>query len=31
MVGVAFQAGNGKPYIKFGFTKYIAFRKYRLE
>lgn len=31
VVGVAFQAANGKPYIKFGFTKYIAFRKYRLE
>ncbi|MFL1513146.1 hypothetical protein [Pseudomonas prosekii] len=31
VVGVAYQASNGKPYIKFGFTKYIAFRKYRLE
>ena len=31
VVGVALKAGNGKPYIKFGFTKYIAFRKYRLE
>lgn len=31
VVGVVFKASNGKPYIKFGFTKYIAFRKYRLE
>jgi hypothetical protein len=31
VVGVAFKGGNGKPYIKFGFTKYIAFRKYRVE
>ncbi|MCY1516356.1 hypothetical protein D9M68_509780 [compost metagenome] len=31
VVGVAFKAQNGKVYIKFGFTKYIAFRKYRLE
>lgn len=31
VVGVAFKAQNGKPYIKFGFTKYIAFRKYALE
>ncbi len=31
VVGVAFKAQNGKPYIKFGFTKYIAFRKYTLE
>ena len=31
VVGVALKAGNGKPYIKFGFTKYIALRKYRLE
>lgn len=28
VVGIAFQAKNGKPYIKFGFTKYISFRKY---
>lgn len=27
-VGVAFKAQNDKLYIKFGFTKYIAFRKY---
>ncbi|MFK3826777.1 hypothetical protein ACI2JQ_00720 [Pseudomonas fulva] len=31
VVGVAFKAANGKSYIKFGFTKYIAFRKYRLQ
>ncbi|WDH55194.1 hypothetical protein PUP75_10465 [Pseudomonas chlororaphis] len=31
VVGVPFKAKNGKPYIKFGFTKYIAFRKYRLR
>ena len=30
VVGVAFKAQNGKPYIKFSFTKYIAFRKYKL-
>ncbi len=30
-VGVAFRAQNGKPYIRFGFTKYIAFRKYKIE
>lgn len=30
VVGVAFKAQNGKPYIKFGFTKYISFRKYRI-
>lgn len=28
VVGIAFKAQNEKPYIKFGFTKYIAFRKY---
>lgn len=28
VVGIAFEAQNGKTYIKFGFTKYIAFRKY---
>lgn len=31
VVGVAFKGGNGKLYIKFGFTKYVAFRKYRVE
>jgi len=31
VVGVAFKAGNGKPYIKFGFTKYAAFRKYTVH
>lgn len=31
VVGIAFKAQNGKPYIKFGFTKYIAFRKYRVS
>ncbi|GFM83666.1 hypothetical protein PSCICN_43580 [Pseudomonas cichorii] len=30
VVGVAFKAQNGKTYIKFGFTKYIAFRKYSI-
>lgn len=30
VVGVAFKGQNGKPYIKFGFTKYIAFRKYTI-
>lgn len=28
VVGVSAKARNGKPYIRFGFTKYIAFRKY---
>lgn len=31
VVGIPFKALNGKPYIKFGFTKYIAFRKYKIE
>ncbi|MEA9977056.1 MULTISPECIES: hypothetical protein [unclassified Pseudomonas] len=31
VVGVPFRAKNGKPYLKFGFTKYIAFRKYKLQ
>lgn len=31
VVGVAFKAQAGKPYIKFGFTKYLAFRKYRVD
>jgi hypothetical protein len=28
VVGIAFKGHNEKPYIKFSFTKYIAFRKY---
>lgn len=31
IVGVAFKAQNGKPYMKFGFTKYAAFRKYSVS
>lgn len=31
VVGIPFKAKNGKLYIKFGFTKYIAFRKYKFE
>lgn len=31
VVGIPFKGANGKPYLKFSFTKYIAFRKYRLE
>ena len=30
VVGVSAKAGNGKYYVKFGFTKYIAFRKYSI-
>lgn len=30
VVGVSAKAKNGKTYIKFGFTKYIAFRKYSI-